>query len=365
MGRAVLCETMLKMLKTGLHWLGELPWLWSRWAGKSTGRLAAISLGIFVYCFLLGLAGAAATGGVYLYVRDMAWLFGNVFVAGGAFALGYAPKGVERFFASLRPWLANSQEEITAMEKATLQLLFRAVWPLTILLLVVAAANGAAKDPRYSSAGLDNLYVWMNLSGSPTYAFFGGGAAAVAIFGLSAVAYRLRRFDLKPGFIVQNGKAALQPFNQLLWVVWGAYAFPAILTVAFFIGGTTNAQGLDRQQVQVITLGSLAFIAILIIPGVVLPQFLMHRWLSKQKTEEVKRIRGELQATATLPDNPEAVDVQARVLRHHHLLYELQQAQAFQPMLTDARFFIQIAGSILLAIASNILLPMLASRLTG
>ncbi len=352
-------------MRSSIHWFGDLPWLWSRWAGKSIRRLTVVSVAIFVYCFLIGLAGAVATGGVNLYVRDLAWLFGNVFVAGGAFALAYAPKGVERFFASMRPWLANSPAEIASEESATLRLLYRGVLPLTILLLVVAVANVTVKDPRYSSAGLDNLYMWMNISGSPTYAFFGGGTAAVAIFGLAAVAYRLRRFDLKPGFILQGGKAALQPFNQLLWVVWGTYAFPALLTVAFFIGGTTNTQQLDRRQVQVITIGSLVFIAVLIIPSIVLPQLLMHRWLSKQKAEELAHIHRELQATAALPLHPEAVDVQARVLRHQHLLYELQQAQAFRPTLTDARFFIQIGGSIALAIASNILLPMLASKLTG
>jgi len=348
-----------------LHRLNDLPWLWSRWAGRSIGRLAAVSVALFALGYLINLALAIAAGGAEVYLRDLVWAVGLLLVTGGAFILGYAPRVVERFLASLRPWVANPPEELTLLEAGTLRLMLRPFWLFAALFLFTSLPNAFVGDTRYTAAGQHGLFQQMNLFGAPIVAFFAGGGAAMAVFGVGALAYRLRRFDLKPGFILYGGKSALHLFNQLLWAAWMAFVFPLMLSIALYAWATLPSGELDANQVLITNLYSLAFVPAFVVPSLLVPHLLMNHWLAAQKTEELARLREELRATAFAGADAGAVDIQRRELRYRHLQHEFAQVQAFRPTLVDTRFLLQIGTSIAVAVGANFVLSLLVDLLNG
>jgi len=350
-------------MRQTLHWLNDLPWLWSRWAGKSIGRLALLSLALFVFSYLVNLALAIAAGGAEVYLRDLAWAVGSLVFTGGAFILGYAPRVVERFLASLHPWVKNPPEELTVLEAGTLRLMLRPFGMFAALFLFITLPYLYLGDPRYTAAGLHGLYQQMNLFATPFFTFFAGGGAAIAVFGVGALAYRLRRFDLQPGFILYGGKSTLRLFNHLLWAAWTAFVFPVMLTTALFAWATLPSGELDANQVLSTNLFALVFAAALVVPSLLVPHLLMNRWLSAQKADEMARLRDELRATAFAGADADTQDVQRRALRYQHLQHEFAQVQAFRPTLVDTRFLFQVGASIAVAVLANIVLSLLAGLL--
>lgn len=312
--------------------------------------------------YVSGLAAAAAFDAVDFYLRDVVWVVSSVFTAGSAYALGSIPLGIRHFWANLRPWLSAARQDVPDPEQDSIRLMTRAFWYGLAVIIGLGAFSGAVGDPRYSAAGFGDLYAWMNTLRFPLFVYVVGGATGVGAIGLGVFARSLNRYELKPGFIVGGGKAALRPFNQMVWAVWLGYAVPAVLTIALFYSATNDVEGADQTQVLFGNAISIGFALFLVLPTVVAPHYMMNRWLAGRKAADIERLQRELEQTAAPPEEADAAAIQRASLRHQHLLYELQRVEAFSPTLADARFLGRFAASIALALAVNIVLPLLTAE---
>jgi hypothetical protein len=77
----------------------------------------------------------------------------------------------------------------------------------------------------------------------PFYVYFVGCALPLVAWGPGLFAKWARSaLRLKPGFCYSDAKDALQPFNQLLWVIWTSAILPlvALVFISIAVGAEYN-----------------------------------------------------------------------------------------------------------------------------
>ena len=95
---------------------------------KLTLPLWLVSVLLFVGIYALELVVAAATGALRQFASDVRWLGFASVPATTAFILGYAPSAMTRLWASIRPWLANSETDILDLQTVSRRVLTRLFW---------------------------------------------------------------------------------------------------------------------------------------------------------------------------------------------------------------------------------------------
>ena len=189
--------------------------------------------------------------------------------------------------------------------------------------------------------------------------FFGAAFSMIGI-GLGLLTRRISNtLDLKRGFILHGGKAALQPFSQLLWMTWTAFALPVIAIFGLALATTVMPAGGSLRFYNIITL---LVLGALIAPSIVAPQLFMNRLLARQKARELQALRQELEEAASTPESADTPDILRRIQRQQYLLYQIQKTEAFAPTLVDARFVLQIGTSVTGILLANVVLRTVIAR---
>jgi len=338
----------------------RIPWLWHDYVVTRTGVplwLLCLLLFLLLHGWVVALAASAGhLSWWFLLLGDLRWTILTVAPAMGAFVLAYAPGALTRFWQNLRPWLANTEAEAAALEEATPKLVMRFFWPyfLTVTFFMgifsfLGEDVGWFRD--YPDLG---ALRYVPLSTAPFVGYFVGGALALASSGLGMFAQSLRRLDLREGFMVEGGKAVLQPLNQLLWTIWGIFTVPTIfiMLTSAFDGSDAEVFGTAIGVTLFVTLGA----------TIIVPHFFINQWLAQEKTQEVRSLRRALREAADVPSGSHAEDILRQMHRYQDLSQRLQEARSFTPTLIDARLVIQVATSVVGIIAANVLLRALILR---
>jgi hypothetical protein len=256
---------------------------------------------------------------------------------------------VRSLWASIRPWLANPEAEIQELEASTRPVLARYFLPgaaIWFLFSVYWAATGSwaenFKDPLLSTV----LTIWF---GCIFLTYFVGAGVSFGIGGTwSLVRLLSSRLDFRPGLILEGGKTALAPFNQLFIMNWLFFVWVIMLST---VGSTpVTTQGLRNVDIAMwLVIGALS-------STLVLAQRSMTALLLREKQIEVRRLRNELTEVQRLSANPDSVEVLLSMHRSQMLMHDLQRAEAFNPSLLDTRFVIQISLSVTAILIANVLL---------
>lgn len=333
----------------------DTPWLWYRFVANAKAPRWLPSVLLFFALYALGITGAALAGELPTFVRDIRWLAPLGLPSLNSLILSYTPPILDRLWAGLVPWLRNTDDEIDALRHAAPRLLTRFFWPIAIVLtglvgqytIVSAPGNWTQeyKNPQFLSA--------VTLIATPFVGYFVGGAASIAI-GLGTLVYRMSRsLRFRRGFTIEGGKRALQPFNQLVWLIWGVMT-PTLLFVV------VASAALSRAALGNVILTATE--AILTVGSVIVPQLFMNRLLRGAKAAELVVLQDELTQVAALPAQASANEGIQRLLRHEHLLYQFHRAENFTPTLIDYRFALQILVSVATAILANVLMRTVVAR---
>jgi hypothetical protein len=177
----------------------------------------------------------------------------------------------------------------------------------------------------------------------------------MATIGLGTLVQRMSQsLRFRRGFTFEGGKRALQPFNQLLWLIWGVMTPTLFMVVVANVALSTAA--LSNVLVT-------AVMALLTLGSVVVPQLFMNRLLRGAKERELRGLRNELGQVAALPTQASADESIRRLLRHQQLRFEFRQTEAFAPTLIDVGFALQILLSVSATILANALLQAPLDRL--
>lgn len=343
----------------------RIPWLWRDVLARTRLPLWLLSLLVFFIGYSGCLLLALIAGELPQLVRDARWLILFGLPAFAALTLGYTPHAMARLWTNMRPWLANSEQEIANFQTITLRMLTPFFW-LAAALLGGFVLFWAFVDPQQTWHGEfahPEILRLIPVLAAPFYAYFGGGAVSIAGVGLGLWAYRIGHgLEFKPGFILQGSKTALQPFNQLLWIVWGTITLPVILTLVFLTA--VDAEKWSPRAFQVVSPAILivqwAVPLAIVVLTIVVPQLFMNRLLVAKKALELQRLRLELDEAAKPPATHDAFDVLQRIQRHQHLVHQYHDLRSFTPTLVGTRFVIQIAISVI-----GIVLPRVLQRLAG
>lgn len=334
----------------------RIPWLWyDHVASQPVAPSWLLALIPFAFNYGLGVLLAIWDGELSGFLLDYRWpvLFALLVIA--CWTLGYVPRASGQLLVSLRPWLRNSDEEIEAFRGATPELLMRCFWisaaiwgGFTVLWFVVPGADSWSPDYAHPE-----IIHRMPLLLAPSMAFFVGASFSMVSMGLGLFTQRISRdLSLKRGFVLQGGRASLQPFNRLLRNIWITFTLPAIVWVVVVFA--INAPRLSGPWLAAVNTGVLVLGGALAIPTLVLPQLFMNRWLAKEKADELQALQSELAEVASLPQTGDPLDALPRLLRHQHLIYQIQRVQGFTATLVDAKFVMNIASSIVVIVLANI-----------
>jgi hypothetical protein len=337
--------------------IDDSPWLWSLWAAKAKGPLWRPCVLLFFALYAVGILGAALAGELPKFVRDVRWLAPLGLPALNALILSYAPQILDRLWDEFVPWLSNPDDEIAALREAAPRLLMRCFWPMAIFVTLLVGQYVVVNAPENWTQDYQNPQVLAAVTGIAALfdGYFIGGSAAMATIGLALLVRRMRQsLRFRRGFTFEGGKRALQPFNQLLWLIWG------VMTPTLFVVLVANVA---LSKVALSNVVVTAVMALLTLGSVVVPQLFMNRLFRAAKERELQGLRDELGQVAALAEPAGADEGIRRLLRHQQLRFEFRQAEAFAPTLIDAGFAIQILLSVSATILANALLHAPLSRL--
>ena len=323
-------------------------WAWTDFVERTRLPPLVMAAGLLLFLYGTNLLIATTFGEARAFVEDYRRPASYLIVGGYAVYLVYLPRAIRNLWVSIRPWLANPDTEIDALEASTRPLVARyflpsaAIWALFVVYWVATNSWSEGYDgslvPRLIT-GWHGLFL--------TY-FVGTGIA----FGLGGVWSVMRlassRLDFRPGLILEGGKAALRPFNHIFLGTWLFFLYVASLATV----GTTpiTAQGFRREDAALwVVIG--AMVAVL-----ASAQRMMSRMLEREKAEELRRLRAELSEARRLPDAPEPIDVLLSMHKTQMLQHDLQRVEAFSPTLVDTRFMVQISLSVTAILIANVVL---------
>jgi hypothetical protein len=329
----------------------RIPWLWHDYVVEKTGVplwLLCLLLFLLLHGWAITLAGSA--GHLSQFLGDLRWTILTVAPALGAFILAYTPAALTRFWQNLRPWLADTEAEIAALEEATPKLVMRFFWPYFVTVTFFMGVfsflgTDAGWFQDYPDLG---ALRYVPLSTAPFVGYFVGGALAIASGGLGMFAQSLHRRDLRGGFILEGGKAALRPFNQLLWAIWGIFTVPTIFIMLLSV--------LDQSGAGVIGTASGVTLFVMLGATIIMPHLFMNQWLAQEKAQEVRSLRRALREAADIPSGSPTEDILRQMHRYQDITQRLQEARSFSPTLIDSRLVIQVSTSVVGIVAANVLL---------
>lgn len=333
----------------------RIPWFWHEYVVARTPLpLWALSIVFFgVLCGIVALSGLAA-GELSSVIRDPTlWLTGAVPPATTSFAIGYAPRAMDRLWTSIQPWMTTSAEQMALFRAEMPKLLARFAW-LGMLVLALATSPWVFVDQETGGFSFANLTMTPNvlmLALLPFWFYFVGIALAIATVGMGLLAHRMSRtLHFRREFILSGARTAFRPFNRLLWVIWLTVTFPLIASSV-----VTNPLLSDRSFHPIDALSFLSGLLI-ILPTIVVPQLFMNRLLAREKANEVQVLRQEVEEASDGPEAEDTIGVLRRIQRHQYLVYWLQRTESFSPTLVDTRFVLQIATSITGIVLANVIL---------
>lgn len=334
----------------------RIPWLWSDFASRALVPLWVLSFLIFALLYGMGILLAIIAGELPRFLADFRWLGPLGFPAFASYTLGYLPRILNSLINSIRPWLNDPEEKIEAFRANLPEILMRFFWPLALVWGAGISLPGLIGARGFLSQGYLHPEIFRNVAllASPIFAYFVAGAVSAASVGLGIFAHRLRQLDLKRGFILEGSKAALRPFSRLLWVVWATFTIPALLIASYIFAGLAP---------ELLTTGLIGYLELLgfglffvgLFATILMPQIFMNQWLAHEKAEEIQALQSELAQVAALSETVGSAEVQKKILRHQHLVYQLHQAEAFKPTLVGTGLFVQVGTSVAVLIMANIL----------
>jgi hypothetical protein len=249
----------------------DSPWLWSHWAAKANGPLWCPCVLLFIVLYAVGILGAALAGELPKFVRDIRWLAPLGLPALNALILSYTPQILDRLWDGLVPWLSNADDEIVALREAAPRLLMRFFWPIAIVVTVLVGQYVVVNAPENWTRDYQNPQFLAAVTGIAALfdGYFIGGAAAMATIGLAMLVHRMRQsLRFRRSFTFEGGKRALQPFNQLLWLIWG------VMTPTLFM---VLVADVALSKVALSNVMVTAVMALLTLGSVVVPQLFMSR----------------------------------------------------------------------------------------
>ncbi len=336
----------------------RVPWLWVEITRKAPGAplLPAILLGLGVYG--LSLLYAAWYHDVTGLLRDPFWPFIPALTATGALTMALTPPAVARLSANMAPWLAEPRSA-ASLARESERLVARIFWPIVALRLAGQVAYTLLPPADVTGLPFSNRHPLINLLPGIVFVYFFGGSAAIGTFGLGILARHLSRMELKRGFILGDGKATLQPFNQMLWMVWGTFALPVVAGSALALR-VASASGEPLRMVDLLSTGIALF---LLVPTIVGPQLWMNRLLAKAKARELRSLREEMKVTADTSGLTEPSELLRRIVRQQQLVHDIQQVQSFTPTLVDVRLVLQIGTSASASLLGTVLLRTIVDRI--
>src|SRR6266571_1706260 len=268
----------------------RIPWFWHD-SVVSSSPLPLKTFAALVFLAVYGVAAffALLSGDLYRFLTDPRFLVPAVSASLSSYVVGYVPRAMGVLWTSLTPWLGNP-EELAAFQTAIPALLMRAFWIFAVVILGLFSQWLFVEDPWVRDFMRPDIFHLAYVIQAAAVAYFMGGAAAIATVGLGLFTHRAARvLDLKRGFVLHGGKRALQPFNQLLWVLWVLFALPTI------VGGLVNVATSGPAFSSV---AWASFAVLLALLSIVVPQLLMNQLLAKEKAQEVQALRAELAETA-------------------------------------------------------------------
>jgi hypothetical protein len=350
----------------------RFPWLWHDYVvSRIPAPRWAVALILVVTTYGSLVLGAAWSGDFVRLVKDPRWLFIAGLPVLASLALSYIPSAISNLWGGLKPWLANSDEEVTAFGQEIQGLLTR-YFIIGALLWTAVITTGLIFGPTEGSwlDGYPNPDS-IRLSGVvfvPVFGYFLGGGTTTMGVGLAMLTREVsRRLDLKRGFVLGGGKAALRPFSRLLFTIWASFTIPVTLLygiAASIYGPMLNDQGEESYTLAYLALSVVPFIFFLVflVFTIAVPHIFMNRLLAKEKSEELQALRQEL-AEVSSPAEGDNISLSIQGLqRQQYLLFQLQEAKAFSQTLVDTRLFLQISTSITGIVLASILLRFLLVR---
>jgi hypothetical protein len=313
---------------------------------------------VFAGVYGVGVLVSFLSGDLQRFLNEPRYLWPPISAGLSSFALGRLPRAIGDLWTKWAPWLANPDVELIAFQAAIPGLLTRGFWLIALLVLGLYGQYLFMEDPWAIGILRPDIYRFIYVIWAPTVAYFAGGAGAVAAFGLGAFAHHAAKvLDLKRGFILGRGKAALQPFNQVLWMLWGLTVLPILAfgLLNGLVNVTTGGGTLDQFVWAAVE-------AVLVVISIVVPQRQMNHLLEREKAEELRLLREELADASIVPGGASTQEAVQALVRHQHLLYQIEEAKAFVPTLVDTRFAVQIGISVTAIVAANVALRTVLAR---
>ena len=334
--------------------LQRVPWLWHDTIATRV-KLPIWLQATLLFCVLYAAcAGAALYSGVISeFLWDRNWFITLGLIAFSAYVMGKVPLGVEKISSSITTWLANTNQEIAAFHQQTHKTLMLMFWPIALVLIMVALPFSFLTPGTQEGSTYQLFYSRLNTVLIPFVMYFLGGASALCTFGICAFTWRMNRdLILKTGFIFNDGKKSLAPFNRLLWQIWGTFSIPLIAGVILLEYATPGKIG---DWLSIINVIMFSVIFSLTLPTILLPQHSMNKWLRKLQQKELDELNKQLERAAEPVTDGNTHELLLRMHRYHHIDHQIQRAIAFSPTLVDLNFVIEISSRVFFIIIAMLL----------
>ena len=334
-------------------WRQQVPWFWTGFVLQTGLRPWVPATAVTLFFFLPAMFISRSIGDLNQFLADPRWYVMAIACGAVAYFLASLPRGLDRLWEGLRPWLVNEAAAKTFWLTAPIQIMrfFWPAWGFWILVIGPGALNPAS-DPLGKDFSNPAAFQPFNIGVSILGTYLLAAATSPAIAGLALFAKDLaKKVDLKRGF-VPGGKAAFAPFNRLLLTVWLTYTIP----VALITAARTSLIGETNPGSMV---AGIVFGAVLIMLTMFLPHLFINRLLAKEKERELHQLRQDMSGAAAVGGTTATAEGTRRTLRMQALMDQQQQTLGFNPTLMDARFFIQFAASATAIVMANVLLQQL------
>ena len=334
--------------------LQRVPWLWHDKIATRV-KLPIWLQATLLFCVLYAACAAAAfyAGVILEFLWDRNWSITLGLIAFSAYVMGKTPQGVEKLWLSITPWLANSNQEIAAFHEQTHKTLMRMFWPIALGLIVITLPFSFLTPSAEEGSAYQLFDSRLNTILIPFVMYFLGGASALCTFGICAFTWRMNRdIVLKTGFILNDGKKSLAPFNRLLWQIWGTFSIPLIAGVILLEYATPGKMGDWVSILNVITFG---VVLSLTVPTILLPQYSMNKWLRKLQLNELEQLNKQLEQAAEPVTDGDTHELLLRMHRYKHIDHQIQRAVAFSPTLVDLNFVIEIGSRVFFIVIAMLL----------
>jgi hypothetical protein len=349
----------------------DFPWLWHCLVVRRSGiPLWALSVAVFAVLYAAGLVAGALAGDARLFISEVRWVFISLGPALGAFLMGYLPTAVDRLWDSLSPWLANPTRLSDNVRRASPRLLTGYFWLPFSVLWAGALIQYCFADPAQvtwmQGYPRPEALKYLSVVNGLVFAYFIGGASAVASVGLARTALFIqRRLDLRPDMVYRAGKEPLRGFNHLLYSVWAGYTAPLILLGGLNMGIEYSLQaerGFGLGMAESLIVG---VIVVLAAASLAAPQVIMTRLLRREKREAARAVRREMEEALSVPETAGSGAETRAIFRYLQLGERRRQVEGFTPTLVDAHFLTHVVVTFIGLLAVHLTVTVLLGAFLG